>query len=193
MLFCLLWATAAHADRAANAPSPTVDLRQSSDAALTTMASNWDELDAATRRTLLREMQRRMAAARQGRSPSRAVVPISGTLQIRSERRFGRRVRQSDGSLVTIETRVVQVRKRPETVAGNVAGNVAGDQAGISAEKVGQSRSATPFGLGFEQRSASRRVILVPAKKPSTVQSYEQRAATEVGDLPAPRSELPQR
>lgn len=116
------------------------------------MASNWDGLDAATRRTLLKEMQRRMASARRARSGNRNPEVGQGVLQIRTERRFGRRVRQSDGSLVTIETRVVRVRQRAAATGQSVVTEVTADQ-----------RAAERFGLGFEQRSAARRVSVVPA------------------------------
>ncbi len=73
------------------------------DAELTELSSTWQTLQPLERRVLLREVKMRMAR-QQGRQ---------GVLRIRTERRFGRVVRQPDGSVVRLETRVVQVRKAP--------------------------------------------------------------------------------
>lgn len=72
----------------------------------------------------LTEVRRRMAL--QGASSP------SGVLQIRTERRYGRIIRQPDGRLIRIETKVVHVR--PATEAEALASQRAG------------------FGVGFEQR-----------------------------------------
>lgn len=71
-----------------------------SDKELTAMSAQWQELPRLDRQVLLREVKMRMARQR-GRK---------GSVQIRTERRFGRLLRQADGSVVRVETRVVQVR-----------------------------------------------------------------------------------
>ncbi len=80
------------------------------------MAADWSSLSAAERRALLTEVKSRMArqapnrpAAQDGQRPS---------VKITTTRRFGRVVRQPDGSLVRIETSVVQVRKAQQPVDG---------------------------------------------------------------------------
>lgn len=95
-----------------------------SDEELTALAAEWDALDRQQRRALLTEMQLRMD--RQGDG--------EGVLHIRTERRYGRIIRQSDGRVIRIETQVVQVRP-------------------VSPEDVGARQS---FGVGFEQRAAHR-------------------------------------
>lgn len=71
-----------------------------SDKELTAMSAQWQELPRLDQQVLLREVKMRMARQR-GRK---------GSVQIRTERRFGRLLRQADGSVVRVETRVVQVR-----------------------------------------------------------------------------------
>lgn len=95
----------------------------SSNQALTALAARWDTLNVHERRALLTEVRRRMALQR---------GTPSGVLQIRSERRYGRIIRQPDGRLIRIETKVVHVR--PATEAETLASQRAG------------------FGVGFEQR-----------------------------------------
>lgn len=98
----------------------------SSNQALTALAARWDSLNVHERRALLTEVRRRMAL--QGGNPA-------GVLQIRSERRYGRIIRQPDGRLIRIETKVVHVR--PATEAETLASQRAG------------------FGVGFEHRVGS--------------------------------------
>jgi hypothetical protein len=100
-------------------------LRDSTDADLTAMAARWDALDKHERRVLLTEMKSRMA--RQGGA--------SGTLRIRTERRYGRIIRQPDGRVIRIETQVVHVRP-------------------ASSDELTAARQG--FGVGFEQRVGSR-------------------------------------
>ncbi len=141
-LFAVFFAQRVQAD------AQTLDMSKHSDRALTTLAAEWDTLSPATRRVLLKEMQQRMS--RQPQSRTRA----SSKLQIRTERRFGRRVRQADGSVVTIETRVVRLRSRPEAPAQELpTAKPRSDAVQVA---------SGPFGVGFEQRSARRRIILVP-------------------------------
>jgi hypothetical protein len=91
-----------------------------SDRELTDLAAGWESLSEDQRRALLTEIKARMHT-------NAGKVPV---LTIKTERRYGRIVRQPDGSLVRIETteHVVRFQAMPEG---------AGDR---------------PFGLGFEQR-----------------------------------------
>ena len=91
-----------------------------SDRELTELAAGWESLSEEQRRALLTEIKARMHT-NSGKAP---------VLTIKTERRYGRIVRQPDGSLVRIETteHVVRYQTLPED---------AGDR---------------PFGLGFEQR-----------------------------------------
>lgn len=100
-------------------------LRGTSDEELTAMAARWDSLDRHERRVLLTEMKARMA--RRG-GPS-------GALRIRTERRYGRIIRQADGRVIRIETQVVHVRP-------------------ASPEELTAARQG--FGVGFEQRVGRR-------------------------------------
>jgi len=99
-----------------------------SDGELSALAASWDSLDQHQRRALLTEMQRRMVASG-GRK---------GVIRIRTERRYGRIVRQSDGRVIRIEAQVVHVRP-------------------LVAEDLGQGRQG--FGVGFERRVAGRREV----------------------------------
>jgi hypothetical protein len=96
-----------------------------SDEELTVLAANWDALGQTERRALLTEMKRRMA--RKG--------DHSGVIRIRTERRYGRIIRQPDGRVIRIETQVVHVRPLDE-----------GD--------IEQARQG--YGVGFERRVARR-------------------------------------
>ena len=91
------------------------------DRELTELAAGWESLSEDQRRALLTEMKARMHS-----NSDKAPV-----LTIQTERRYGRIVRQPDGSLVRIETteHIVRYQPLPED---------AGDR---------------PFGLGFEQRA----------------------------------------
>jgi len=93
-----------------------------SDAALTALAAEWDTLDVHQRRALLTEMRRRMAQQGDG---------SGDVIHIRTERRYGRIIQQADGSVIRIETQVVQVR--PVTEGALV-------------------RQTGGFGVGFERR-----------------------------------------
>lgn len=105
-----------------------------SDAELTTLSARWQDLPSLDRQVLIREVKLRMARQR-GRK---------GSVQIRTERRFGRLLRQADGSVVRVETRVVRVR--PADAAN--AANKGADQT----SPVRMRKSA--YGAGFERRSA---------------------------------------
>ncbi len=90
------------------------------DRELTELAAGWETLSEEQRRALLTEIKARMNA-NSGSHP---------VLTIRAERRYGRIVRQPDGSLVRIETTEHVVRFQP----------------------LPEDASDRPFGLGFEQR-----------------------------------------
>ncbi len=99
----------------------TTDLTTKSDEELTAMSANWGTLSPGERRALLAEVRTRMADKRAGgtgAAPPRIAV----------ERRYGRIVRQSNGSVV-VETRVVRRATRP---GGTVT-----------------------FGFGFERRAGA--------------------------------------
>ena len=87
---------------------------------LTAAAAGWDELSRDERRALLTEVRGRMAE-------SSTAVPM---LRIQRQRRYGRVIRQPDGSMLHIEQRErsVEYRPMPEDAAG------------------------APFGIGFENR-----------------------------------------
>lgn len=95
-----------------------------SDAQLTDLAAGWESLSEDDRRALLTEMRARMAAKKDG----------TRIIAIKTQRRYGRMVRQPDGSVVRIETTEQLVRYR----------RVADD----AAEAVSR-----PFGVGFEART----------------------------------------
>jgi hypothetical protein len=97
-----------------------------SDEELAAMAAGWDALGQHERRSLLTEMKLRMA--RKG--------DHSGIIRIRTERRYGRIIRQPDGRVIRIETQVVHVRPIDETDID---------------EPVRQG-----YGVGFERRVARR-------------------------------------
>jgi hypothetical protein len=98
----------------------------SSDEELTVLAANWDALGQQERRALLTEMKRRMA--RKG--------DHSGVIRIRTERRYGRIIRQPDGRVIRIETQVVHVRPLDE---GDI-----------------EAPARQGYGVGFERRVARR-------------------------------------
>ena len=87
---------------------------------LTRIGARWDQLGDTERRGLLNEVKLRMA--RQKGSER--------TLQIRTQRRYGRIVRRSDGQVLRIETKVIQVAP------------------------VRRSPGERSFGVGFERRHA---------------------------------------
>ena len=95
----------------------------SSDAELTRIAADWESLTEDQRRALLTEMRARMEAKNDGSRP---------VIEIRAQRRYGRLVRQPDGSVVRVETTEQIVRYGvPESME-------AGDRA---------------YGVGFERRA----------------------------------------
>jgi hypothetical protein len=132
------------------------DLSQRSDSELTALTAQWSQLSPEQRRRLLAEVRGRMVNNRQVQRPQGVVV----------QRRYGRVVRKSDGSVV-VQTRVVQIRPRqdPRVSASSTANN---------------SDAAAPrvtFGIGFEQRT----------RRPEQIRIAEQttRVADNVNDSPA--------
>jgi hypothetical protein len=113
-----------------NAATPYAD---KTDRELTELAAGWEALSEEQRRALLTEIKSRMHA-------NSDKHPV---LTIQTERRYGRIVRQPDGSLVRIETteHVVRYQALPED---------AGDR---------------PFGLGFEQRVVAGGAPLAAGKE----------------------------
>ncbi len=139
----LVWAdpqTVTAASSPASSTSPAIavtatavvtgDLSQKTDTELTELTAQWAKLSPSERRELLAEVRGRMAANREARAEARAKVGVH------VQRRYGRVVRKSDGSVV-VQTRVVRVRPRVDAPTSAASGRVT-------------------FGIGFEQRSKSR-------------------------------------
>ena len=111
-------------------PLTAESLAASSDVELTGLTARWAELNPGERRALLAEVRSRMVRSSQ---------PTRPKMSVRVQRKYGRVVRKSDGSVV-VETRVVEVRPRADG-------------------------GRTTFGVGFEQRS--RRSAEKPQETPS--------------------------
>ncbi len=105
-------------------PITAESLAASSDVELTTLTARWAELNPGERRALLAEVRSRMVRSSQPSRPK---------MSVRVQRKYGRVVRKSDGSVV-VETRVVQVRPREQV-------------------RPRDDGSRATFGVGFEQRS----------------------------------------
>lgn len=106
---------------AADEPVPYAQVYAAkTDQELTELTAQWGELGNAERRALLTEVKMRMARSK-GRE---------GVIHIRTQRRYGRIIRNSDGAVVRIETQVVHIRPvRPGSAS---------------------------YGVGFEQRAARK-------------------------------------
>ena len=120
----------------------------SSDAELTHFAADWESLSEDQRRALLTEMRTRMEAKTDSGAP---------VIEIRAQRRYGRLVRQPDGSVVRVETTEQIVRY------GVAEPSEAADRA---------------FGVGFEHR-ATENVGGAVAPTPTT-------QASDAGSAPLP-------
>ena len=135
---------------AASANAATLYAKKT-DRELTELAAGWEVLSEEQRRALLTEIKARMHT-------NSGKVPV---LTIKTERRYGRIVRQPDGSLVRIETteHVVRYQTMPEDAA---------DRA---------------FGVGFEQRSVAGGVLAPDAGKaePDPVSPSSQPPVMHVG------------
>lgn len=137
MAMVLLLAANAFAAEVAFAANPYAE---HTDQELTSIAGSWETLSEDERRALLTEMRGRMAA-KKGGGDDRVIA-------IRTQRRYGRLVRQPDGSVVRVETTEQVVRYQ------RVPGDEAGDRA---------------FGVGFERRSGDAPTEpTAPAAPPST-------------------------
>ncbi len=117
---------------------------------LTELSTHWDELDSAQRRALLQEVKLRMARSK----------GAEGVLTIRSQRRYGRIVRKSDGRVLRIETQVVEVRPVKPQQAGAQPG----------------------FGVGFERRAESDEQPVKPRDIPVTGGAEELPPVVRVND-----------
>jgi len=117
-----------------------------SDAELTELAARWDDLSGDQRRALLAEVKLRMV-----RQKTR-----SDTIRVKTLRRYGRLIRQPDGSVLRIERKVVSVR---ELDAADIERLRAGalQRAGDDAEVPGRG-----FGVGFERRHR----VIEPVRPP---------------------------
>lgn len=115
-----------------------------SDEELTELAAHWDSLNRHQRRALLTEMKLRMA--RKGAHKE--------VIHIRTERRYGRIISQSDGQVIHIETQVVHVRP-------------------VDPDELKDQQS---FGVGFEQRIGRRHHEL-------DARSADAAAAAAAGDV----------
>jgi hypothetical protein len=117
---------------------------------LTELGARWDELEDAERRALLREVKLRMARQKDA----------GQVLQIRTQRRYGRIVRRSDGKVLRIETQVVQVRPvNPR-----------------------QGAPEHSFGVGFERRVAAT------ATQPTAAESTPESPPEADQSIPAERA-----
>ncbi|MCR9259200.1 MAG: hypothetical protein NXH95_05730 [Pseudomonadaceae bacterium] len=128
------------------------DLSQRSDTELTALTAQWSQLSPEQRRRLLAEVRGRMVNSRQARRPQGVVV----------QRRYGRVVRKSDGSVV-VQTRVVQIRPRqdPRISASGKPNSASG--------KLNHHETAQPrvtFGIGFEQRTRRPEQVRVTEQAP---------------------------
>lgn len=123
----------AHAD--VTPPTPrSPDYSEYTHHDLTELGARWNELSDAERRELLREVKVRMAQQKNG----------EGVLMIRTQRRYGRIYRNSDGRVLRIETQVVRVQPL-------------------------ESASDAPqrgFGVGFERRTATTVTENAPSVAP---------------------------
>ncbi len=147
-----------------------------SDAQLTDLAADWEQLDAAARADLIAETRGRMqpghAKTPQASSPSTTSASSTGVnsagasqntsvpkVTVRTERRrYGRVVRQPDGSLVRIETQVLRVQR---------------------------SDPKRAFGVGFERRQRQHRPSGTQAGTPvGTTVSTEAQAPLRGEALP---------
>ncbi|MGA0838925.1 MAG: hypothetical protein ACO3P1_03415 [Pseudomonadales bacterium] len=137
-----------------------------SNEALTELTARWDTLNVHERRALLTEVRQRMARSGTASAP---------TIQIRTERRYGRIIRRADGRLIRIETQLVQVRPAQSM-------SVVVDR---SAE------SGPGFGTGFEHRSGAPAQYpsapVMPASSTSADAAIESASSLEPTPASAPR------
>jgi len=137
----------------AGAVSAATEYADRTDKQLTELAANWANLSEDQRRALLTEINARMHS-------SAGKVPV---LTIKTERRYGRIIRQPDGSLVRIETTQHTIRYQP----------------------LPEGAADQPFGVGFEQRSTTAGGGNVPSVPPSPAAPPPSATATAVSSPPA--------
>ena len=129
----------------------------SSDAELTHFAADWESLSEEQRRALLTEMRTRMEAKKDSGAP---------VIEIRAQRRYGRLVRQPDGSVVRVETTEQIVRY------GVAEPSEAADHA---------------FGVGFEHRATEQ---VSGAGPTATEHAADSRALPPLPSTPSPKPVL---
>jgi len=180
MLICggLLLAAFAHAgarpsqqalDSAETGTEITGRYADHSDAELTALAADWDDLDADQRRALLAEVKLRMV-----RQKTR-----NDTIHVKTLRRYGRLIRQPDGSVLRIERKVLSVRELD-------AADLERLRAGALQRTGGDDEAPGPgFGVGFERR---HRILEGPAAPAS-----DDSPADDAPPLPVLRAKSPHR
>jgi len=131
---------------------------RSTDAELTSIAADWESLTEDQRRALLTEMRARMEAKKDGGGP---------VIEIRAQRRYGRLVRQPDGSVVRVET--------TEQIVGY----------GVPESSGAADRA---FGVGFEHRAEGAAGDNAP---PTTTASTTTTVAGPAQQRPAAASPKP--
>ena len=123
------------------AVSMSDDLSERSDTELTALTAQWGNLSPADRRRLLAEVRGRMVKSQS--------APRQRLVGVRVQRKYGRIVRKSDGSVV-VQTRVVQVVPQVRGQAN-------------------QARGRVTFGFGFERRSKSNALPATNKTSPETL------------------------
>jgi len=140
-----------------------------SDEELTALAADWDDLDADQRRALLAEVKLRMV-----RQKTR-----SDTIHVKTLRRYGRLIRQPDGSVLRIERKVLSVQ---ELDAADLERLRAGALQPAGADGEAPRRG---FGVGFERRHRVLEGTAAPAP--------DDRSADDAPPLPMLRAKSPDR
>lgn len=134
------------------------EIADRSDAELTQLSARWGELSPGERRQLLAEVRKRMASKRRSRSVAEQQNRPRTRPPMVVERRYGRIVRQKDGSVV-MQTRVVRRRSSADGLAGQTASQQAANtQPAVQQASPERSQPQKPsgritFGFGFERRS----------------------------------------
>jgi len=123
------------------------DLSKKTDVQLTELTAQWSTLTPSQRRELLAEVTGRMNASRN--ASRKQMGPSVG---VRVQRRYGRVVRKSDGSVV-VQTRVVEVRPRTKPGSSDVPLSTVANSAQDAPPR---KRGRVTFGIGFERRTQAR-------------------------------------
>ena len=167
---------------------PTIDFSKASDAQLTQMAANLQQLTAIDRRALLAELHGRMDRNKQQ----------SGRVNITLSRRYGRVVRKPDGSVV-VQTREVRVTpgRNPDR-AGRQPGQGRPLRSPLSSpqqivsdpQTASQPRQNARFGMGFEVRARVRKSTVIRAL-PRSQGGSTQKGTTATGVVQTPPDVIP--